>query len=295
VKLLCPAKINLFLYVTGRRADGYHDLFSLMCPVGLYDTLVLRFEGRGIRVRCAHPGVPEDESNLAHRAARVFFDQLNRIQGPRDRGLAIDISKHIPVAAGLGGGSSNAAAVLVGLNRHSGHPFSREALQDMALSLGADVPFFVLGTPSLATGVGEVLTPVENLPKFHVLLVNPGIRVSTAAVFKQLNLALTNPQKISKEKFFKARRLDPVRALWNDLETVTASLFPEIHSIKAALLANGADGALMTGSGPTVFGLFYDRQAARMAREALSEKATWRLFLAESIDATGSASNPVQA
>jgi 4-diphosphocytidyl-2-C-methyl-D-erythritol kinase len=294
MKLLCPAKINLFLHVTGRRADGYHDLFSLMCPVGLYDTLTMRFQGTGIRIRCPSPGVPEDASNLAFRAARLFFDHLEQSQGPLNQGLEIDICKHIPVAAGLGGGSSNAAAVLLGLNRHFGQPFSLQALQAMALSLGADVPFFVLGTPALATGVGEVLTHVNNLPKFHVLLVNPGIRVSTATVFKHLNLALTKPQKISKDFFFKARKLDPARTLWNDLEMVTASLYPEIDSIKAALLANGADGALMTGSGPTVFGLFYDRQAAREAQEALSAKATWRLFLAESIDATGTASNPVQ-
>lgn len=283
MKLLSPAKINLCLHVTGRRPDGYHDLFSLMCPVGLYDTLEFDFNADGISVYCDHPDVPNGESNLAHRAARLFLSALAKEHGKAAPGVKISLVKHIPVAGGLGGGSSNAAAVLSALNRYYDHPFSQPALHRMALSIGADIPFFLLGQPAIATGVGEVLRPVYNLLKFHVLLINPGFHVSTASVYNNLNLGLTNNQKLNKEQFFRARRLDPARYLWNDLESVTASKFPEIREIKNLLVANGADGALMTGSGPTVFGLFYDVTVAQNAYGALSHHPTWRLFLAESI------------
>lgn len=283
MKLLSPAKINLCLHVTGRRPDGYHDLFSLICPVGLYDILEFDFSADGISVNCDHPDVPTDESNLAHRAARLFLNALAREKGKSVPGVKISLAKHIPVAGGLGGGSSNAAVVLGALNCYYEHPFSQPALHRMALSIGADIPFFLLGQPAIATGVGEVLRPVYNLLKFYVLLINPGFHVSTASVYNNLNLGLTNNQKLNKEQFFRARRLDPVRYLWNDLESVTASKFPEIREIKDLLLANGADGALMTGSGPTVFGLFYDVTVAQNAYSALSHHPAWRLFLAESI------------
>jgi 4-diphosphocytidyl-2-C-methyl-D-erythritol kinase len=283
MRLLSPAKINLFLYVTGKRKDGYHNLYTLMCPVSLYDIVELNFNSAAVRVRCAHPEVPEDESNLAHRAAQLFFERLTVSRGNLSQGVEISIAKKIPVAAGLGGGSSNAAAVLIGLNRHFASPFPPEVLKEIGLVIGSDVPFFIQGKPSVATGVGEVLTPVQDLRAFYVLLVNPGVPVSTAEVYKNLNLGLTNSPKINKEAFFRVRNIDPVRYLWNDLERVTASKFPEIQTIKEALLASGAEGALMTGSGPTVFGLFYDVERARQASRVLSRHDAWRLFLAEAI------------
>jgi 4-diphosphocytidyl-2-C-methyl-D-erythritol kinase len=283
MRLLSPAKINLFLYVTGKRADGYHDLFTLMCPVSLYDIVELTVKPTAICIRCDHSEVPGDETNLAHRAARLFFARLKKLHGNLSQGVEISITKRIPVAAGLGGGSSNAAAVLTGLNRHFSSPFSLEALEKMGLAIGADVPFFIRGGAAIATGVGEVLEPVKNLPPLYVLLINPGVPVSTAEVYKNLNLGLTNNQKINKEAFFGLRDLDPARFLWNDLERVTASKFPEILTIKEALLANGAQGALMTGSGPTVFGLFCDAKRAQQASVFLSRHDKWRLFFAEAI------------
>jgi 4-diphosphocytidyl-2-C-methyl-D-erythritol kinase len=283
MRLLSPAKINLFLYVTGKRPDGYHELYTLMCPVSLHDIVELNFNAEAVCVRCAHPEVPEDDSNLAHRAARVFFERLEKFRSNRSKGVEISITKKIPVAAGLGGGSSNAAAVLTGLNRYFAFPFSPEVLEEMGLSIGADVPFFIRGKPAVATGVGEVLAPVRGLPAFYVLLVNPGVPVSTAEVYKNLNLGLTNNQKINKGTLLGDLNIDPVRYLWNDLERVTASKFPEIQLIKEALLANGAEGALMTGSGPTVFGLFYDVKRAQEAGQALSRHRKWRLFLAEAV------------
>jgi 4-diphosphocytidyl-2-C-methyl-D-erythritol kinase len=243
----------------------------------------LDFTVATICVRCAHPDVPENESNLAHRAAKLFFKRLGTCRSNPTKGVNISITKNIPVAAGLGGGSSNAATVLAGMNRHFSTPFSTDVLEEMGLAIGADVPFFIRGVPAVATGVGEVLNPVESLPPFYVLLVNPGVPVSTSEVYKNLNLGLTNSPKINKEAFFRVRNIDPVRYLWNDLEKVTASKFPVIQTIKEALLANGAEGALMTGSGPTVFGFFYDVKLAQQASHALSRQENWRLFLAEAI------------
>lgn len=283
MQLSCPAKINLFLHVTGRRPNGYHDLYTLMCGVSLCDTIELMFNVPQISVQCNHPEVPEDDSNLAHRAARIFFERMPADRRNTRMGVEISITKNIPVAGGLGGGSSNAAAVLMGLNRHYGHPFTQPQMMEMGLTIGADVPFFILGKPAVATGIGEVLSPVWGLPPFYVLLVNPGFHVSTAFVYKNLNLGLTNNSKINKESSFRVLKPDLVRCLYNDLETVTAVRYPEIRMITKVLLANGADGALMTGSGPTVFGLFDTRDSAQSAMDALSENRRWRLFLAQAI------------
>ena len=147
-----PAKINLFLHVTGKRPDGYHELFSLMCPIRLFDELAFDVRESGVFIRCDHPEIPSDDSNLAHRAATLFFEAA-RVNG----GVAITLTKNIPVAAGLGGGSSNAASVLVWLNNRFGRPFSLEQLTEIGAALGADVPFFILGRPALAGLGGAIL------------------------------------------------------------------------------------------------------------------------------------------
>ena len=156
MKILSPAKINLFLQITGRRNDGYHDLVTLMCCVGLYDTVSLVFGAKETTVACDHPNVPEDETNLAFGAASLFLKALNK-----NEGVKIFIQKQIPVAAGLGGGSSNAAAVFLGLNRYYGYPFSTEELMSMGLSIGADVPFFIFQRPAIASGIGEKLEDLQ--------------------------------------------------------------------------------------------------------------------------------------
>jgi 4-diphosphocytidyl-2-C-methyl-D-erythritol kinase len=276
LELRAPAKINLFLAVTGRRADGYHELYSLMCAIGLYDRVSLRFGGRGIRVSCDHPAVPEDDRNLVHRAASRFFDRLGVLPG-----VTIRIDKRIPVAAGLGGGSSDAAAVLGGLNRAFGRPFTPELLKPMALAVGADVPFFLTGKPALATGVGEHLEPVTGLVPYHVLTVCPNLKVSTAAVYKNLNLGLTKCEKKLKQLHLKTERFDALHFLCNDLETVTIRNFPQLNEIKKALLGLGAAGALMSGSGSTVFGLFQDTAVAGRAVARLAQRREWHVHLAE--------------
>ena len=281
MKILSPAKINLFLQVTGKRPDGYHELFSLMCGVSLFDTITLQFGGKKIALESSHPQIPLDETNLACRAAALFFKNM----GSND-GVKIILDKSIPVTAGLGGGSSNAASVLKGLNHHYGHPFSREQLMSMGLGLGADVPFFLFEKPALATGIGEKLEFYPDILPYHVILVNPGFKVSTAEVFQNLNLRLTKcKKKITKTSLMKTG-YDVLKHLCNDLEDVTALKFSEIDVIKAQLLEQGALGALMSGSGPTVFGLFSDSKMAGRAIPAISQNSRWNVYSAAIITAT---------
>jgi 4-diphosphocytidyl-2-C-methyl-D-erythritol kinase len=280
VNVPAPAKINLFLYVTGRRPDGYHELFTLMACVGLYDILELEFCRRGVSVVCTDPTVPEGEPNTAYRAAVRFFDALAAGRG-RPGGIRVTIHKHIPVAAGLGGGSSNAAAVLEALNRHYGHPFSISELMETALKVGADVPFFLHRKPAIATGIGERLQAVRGLMPGKVVMVFPGYPVSTEQVFKNLNLGLTKGQKKPKSCLLTAQKIDIKRYLHNDLETVTLAMYPGLDRLKSRLLDAGAAGALMSGSGSTVFGLFPSDRAAVRAYVALSREKIGRVFLAD--------------
>jgi 4-diphosphocytidyl-2-C-methyl-D-erythritol kinase len=278
MKILSPAKVNLFLKILGKRIDGYHELMTLMCCIGLYDTVSLDVGDTNIAVSCDHPLVPNDESNLAFVAAHLFFKTLKK-----NEGVKIFIQKQIPVAAGLGGGSSNAAAVLLGLNRYYGYPFSKEDLLSMGLSIGADVPFFIFQRPAIATGIGEKLKAYPGLENLWILLVSPGFSVSTAEVYKKLNLGLTKCKKKLKSFLLNNQRFDPRCHLCNDLEAVTASKYPVINTVKKALLSHGALGALMSGSGPTIFGLFSDSDGALQANHALFRVYGWKMYLADMI------------
>ncbi|MDY6825487.1 MAG: 4-(cytidine 5'-diphospho)-2-C-methyl-D-erythritol kinase [Thermodesulfobacteriota bacterium] len=275
MKILSPAKINLFLLVTGRRPDGYHTLHSLMAPVGLFDTLHVDFSANGLSVTCDHPDVPSGKANLAFRAAALFFEQAGL-----EKQAAITIDKKIPAAAGLGGGSSNAGTILSCFNTHFGHPFSPDRLMTMGAGLGADVPFFIRSRPALAGGVGEILESYERLPQLPVLLIHPHISLSTAGVYKSLKFTLTKPKKISNIlSFTKHTVFDVKQHLANDLEAVSVARYPEIRGIKKRLVDSGATGVLMSGSGPTVFGLFSDRRQAEAAHDQLTGKADEDIFL----------------
>lgn len=274
--LRAPGKINLFLRVTGKRPDGYHDLISLMCCVGIYDAVSLAFGRKPTRITCAHPDVPEDETNLAYRAADLFFKAAGI-----DAGVHITIEKQIPVGAGLGGGSSDAAAVLKGLNAHYKTPFSMDELHVMGRSLGADVPFFIRGKPAVATGIGDILQPFETLKRFPVVVVYPSVAVSTAQVYKNWNLRLTINKNENKNDVFRMDwNRDAPDLLANDLEDIACDLCPDIRRAKKALREHGASGSLMSGSGSSVFGLFASETAAHEAFEALSvSNDGWQLFI----------------
>ncbi|MBU2521022.1 MAG: 4-(cytidine 5'-diphospho)-2-C-methyl-D-erythritol kinase [Proteobacteria bacterium] len=264
------------MQVTGKRADGYHDLFTLMCCVSLYDEVSVEFGVDKTSVVCNSSKVPTDDSNLTVIAAKIFFKQLNK-----NENVKILIDKKIPVAAGLGGGSSNAASILLGLNHYYNSPFPMDELISMGLSIGADVPFFIFQKPALATGIGEKLEAYKKLKPFKILLIYPGISVSTSDIYKNLNLGLTKCKKKLKNFCFNEQNFDVDQHLCNDLETVTASRYPDIIEAKKALLYYGARGALMSGSGPAVFGLFSDSDKAQSAYHNIAKNNKWELFLAD--------------
>jgi 4-diphosphocytidyl-2-C-methyl-D-erythritol kinase len=276
MKIYSPAKINLFLKITGKRPDGYHDLISLMCCIDLYDTISIAFNAKKISVICNNPKVPEDKTNLAHSAATLFLKSLNKQEC-----VEICINKNIPVGAGLGGGSSNAASVLLGLNHYYGSPFSQEELMSMGQSIGADVPFFIFKKPAIASGIGENLEAYEGLTPYKILLIYPGFSVSTTKVYNNFNLGLTKIKKKHNFHLSKNQEFNIEYHLYNDLEKVTASWYPDIIAVKEALLRHGARGALMTGSGPTIFGLFSNTEKAQSANYSLSKNKKWQLFLAD--------------
>jgi len=290
MKVLSPAKINLFLQVTGKRENGYHELVSLMSCIDLYDVLWFDFEATGIAVRCKHPDVPENEDNIVHKAATLFYDNL---KAKRDKqfkssvhdGVSILIEKYIPVAAGLGGGSSNAGQTLLQLNRFFGHPFDMETLNHMAVTVGADVPFFLKGIPAVATGIGEHLLPYSGLPTQHLLIVCPNIAVSTAMVYKKLNLGLTKCKKQLKNFLFNMPSFDVSQHLCNDLETVTVPKFQIISDIKNELTRLGAAATLMSGSGPAIFGIYADAREARRACDQLARHDDRRGYVARTLSA----------
>lgn len=290
MEVRAPAKINLFLHVTGRRPDGYHTLFTLMAPVGIYDTISIDVKTGGIRVTCDDPRLPVDISNLAGRAADCFLKHYGKQTGCRPRpGVRIAIRKQIPVGAGLGGGSSDAAAVLLGLNRHFGEPFPQADLMQMGAEIGADVPFFVFKRPAIVTGIGEIIEPYRQRLPYHVLVVFPGIHVSTATVYENLDLGLTNCEKKLKKLLLGQRAFDAARHACNDLEAVVLPMFPEIAAAKQALLESGADSALMSGSGSSVFGLFENLSKAHSAWDFLRRhRETWSIVATELIEDTDS-------
>lgn len=268
--VFAPAKVNLCLHVAGRREDGYHDLATLMQKVDIQDRLdIILSAGTEITACCPQLALPAGVENIAARAARLFFSHIKEA-----RGVTIRIGKSIPAAAGMGGGSSDAASVLLALNKMLGLNLSKSELMSIGVRVGADVPFFLYGqSAAWATGVGERLQPWPGLPPIVFVLVNPGIEVSTAWVFKTLGLTCSRP--VARIPRFPVGTRGLAHLLGNDLEAVTCQRHPVITTIKERLVAGGAAGALMSGSGPTVFGVFDDRGQAEEVARTLSAETDW--------------------
>jgi len=271
VKRCAPAKVNLSLHIVGRREDGYHELFTRMQKIDLCDWLFVEYRSEpGIDFSCSDPELPVDTGNLAVAAATAF---LKAVEHSERKGLSIRLEKNIPVAAGLGGGSSDAGTLLQTLNELYDYPCSREQLITLAQGLGADVPFFAVpDTAVIAEGIGERLTTVPDAHGYWLLLINPAIKVSTRWVFE--NYALTTNVKNSTLTGFRntdTSDFSPAQ-MHNDLEQVTMSRYPVINSIKDSLCESGAVAAMMSGSGPTVFGLFPGRQADEKEKYRLVEQ-----------------------
>ena len=264
ITIKAPGKLNLYLKITGKRRDGYHEIESILVPVGVYDTLSISKMNQGLKVSCTGRELPEGQENLVYRAARSFFEK-GGIRG----GARISLVKEIPISAGLGGGSSDAAATLKGLNAVWDDPLTPKDLEKLAVSLGADVPFFLFQGPAVARGIGELLEPVRDFPVFWYVIVSPMLKVSTAWAYGQVRLKLTVEGNRDNINFLSTATLKIPDLLYNDLESVTLGRYPFLSSIKESLQASGALGALMTGSGPSIFGVFDSEHKAGEAGESL--------------------------
>ena len=270
------AKLNLFLYVTSKREDGYHNLYSLMTQIDLWDDIYIDFSKKELSIACDHPDVPENESNLAYKAADLFYHSLKTIRNEKTKGISIKIIKRIPPGGGLGGGSSNAATILNILNNYYKKPFSKIELMKMGLNLGADVPFFIFGSPAIAKGVGERLEKVPNLRPYHLVLCDPGIAASTANVYKNIDFRLTLNQKYNMNTGLNVRlggqEFDVRDQMHNDLEESACRLYPEIKETKEEMESLLQRRVVMTGSGSSLFALFSARENADKGYERLLKK-----------------------
>ena len=278
--LKAPAKINLFLKILKRRSDGYHEIESLMQKVALFDILHFSRQGEGVSLSCRSSKVPEDRENIVCRAADAFFSTTGITPG-----VHVVLEKNIPVAAGLGGGSSDAAAVLHGLNWLWAADLEPECLMDIGLYLGADVPFFLQDySGAVATGIGECLQKAQPIKDYWILLVNPGFAVSTKWAYEKFPLtSYSNPYILARGQLMdgESHIISPglFEILGNDLEAVTIRRYPEIENIKKELKKAGAVAALMSGSGPTVFGLFSGKEEAQHSFVQFVEEYGDNVFL----------------
>ncbi|MCD8301347.1 MAG: 4-(cytidine 5'-diphospho)-2-C-methyl-D-erythritol kinase [Clostridiales bacterium] len=268
VSLKALAKINIGLDVTGEREDGYHDVRMIMQSIHLYDRVeIRRVRSPHIHVEANLYYVPSDESNLAYKAAKLLKDKYDI----RD-GVHITLQKFIPVSAGLGGGSADAAAVLVGMNRIFHLGIRTEELAAIGAGIGADVPFCVIRGTALAEGIGEKITVLPPMPRCQVLIAKPGVAVSTKHVYGQLKLTPSTPHPNIDGIIEGINRKDLssiAENMGNILETVTVTEYPVIREIKSLMRENGAAAAMMSGSGPSVFGLFKYEKDLKNAYEAM--------------------------
>ena len=281
ISLKALAKINLGLDVLGKREDGYHEVRMVMQTIHLYDRVeIKKTRSPHIHVETNLYYLPVNEDNLVYRAAKLMKDEFQIKEGVR-----IVLQKFIPVAAGLAGGSSDAAAVLVGMNRIFNLGLKQNKLMELGLKIGADVPFCIMRGTALAEGIGEKLTALPPMPKCPVLIAKPAISVSTKAVYEGLKLydGMEHPDIDGVMEGIQQKDLKGVAShMGNILETVTIPMYPVIEDIKKLMLENGALNAMMSGSGPTVFGLFDELETAKMAAAIVRQSGLARqVFVTE--------------
>lgn len=272
------AKINLSLDVLRRREDGYHEVRMVMQTIDVRDTLILRKCGAAgeIRLTVDVPGLEADERNLAYRAAKILFDDCQARGVELSEGVTIELHKHIPMAAGLAGGSADCAAVLRGVNELFEMGYTMEELQALGVKLGADVPYCVMEGTALAEGIGEKLTKLPDCPMCYVLIAKPPVDVPTKFVYGNLRVnerpAEAHPHVDSQLAAIQAGDIHEVaRTMGNILETVTIPEYPVIEQIKNIMKEQGALNAMMSGSGPTVFGLFDSEETMKQAYDKVIE------------------------
>lgn len=268
ISLKALAKINLGLDVVRRREDGYHEVRMIMQTIQLYDRLdIKRTQEPGIQIQTNLSFLPVNENNLIYKAAKLLMDEFSITDG-----VSVKLDKRIPVAAGMAGGSTDAAAMLIGVNRLFSLGLTKKQLMERGVQIGADVPYCIMRGTALAEGIGEALSPLPPMIKCPVLIAKPSISVSTKFVYQNLKLDDTtiHPDIDRLINDIKAKNLHDIAAhMGNVLETVTIPNYPVIDEIKKHMLSNGAVGAMMSGSGPTVFGLFDDEDTAKKAYKAM--------------------------
>lgn len=268
ISLKALAKINLGLDVVRRREDGYHEVRMIMQTIHLYDRLdIKRTKESGIQIQTNLSFLPVNENNLIYKAAKLLMDEFSITDG-----VSVKLDKRIPVAAGMAGGSTDAAAMLFGMNRLFSLGLTKRQLMERGVQIGADVPYCIMRGTALAEGIGEALSPLPPMVKCPVLIAKPSISVSTKFVYQNLKLDDTtiHPDIDRLIDDIKAKNLHDIAAhMGNVLETVTIPNYPVIDEIKKHMLSNGAVGAMMSGSGPTVFGLFDDEDTAKKAYKAM--------------------------
>ncbi len=268
IKVISPAKVNLFLNILKKRSDGYHEVETILQAIELYDELSLIERDQRVEVVCLKNMGPCGKANLAYHAANAILESC-KIK----RGVRIEIRKRIPVAGGLGGGSSNAAATLVGLNKLWGLNLSREELMKLAASVGVDVPFFISGGRAVGKGRGDRITSLTSWQHFWLILLLPKFSVLTQYAYQ--NLDLTNGKSQLRTALSHLKKSNFRKALYNRFEEVITREYPAIGTMKDKLKSFGAEGVLMSGSGPAVFGIVRDRVRAKKIATAVGEEVTY--------------------
>ena len=284
IRLKARAKINLGLDVLRKREDGYHDVRMVMQTIGIYDRLIItRIPEEDIRIKSNLFFLPVNENNLIYKAAKLLKDSFGFAGG-----VEIDLNKFIPVSAGLAGGSTDAASTLFGINRLFDLGLSTKDLMELGVSIGADVPYCVMRGTALAEGIGEKLTALPPLPRCWILIAKPPINVSTKLVYESLDMngVDRHPDIDGLIDAIKSQDINGVCSLMgNVLENVTVPLYPVIESIKNDMMDNGAINAMMSGSGPTVFGIFPDEETILKCQAFLKKKGEARqVYITESFN-----------
>ena len=275
IRLKARAKINLGLDVLGKREDGYHEVRMVMQTIGIYDRLILtKIPEEEIRITSNLAFLPVNENNLIYKAIKLLKDEYH-FPG----GVSVDLNKFIPVAAGMAGGSTDAASTMFGVNRLFGLNLSMGKMMELGVRLGADVPYCVMGGTALAEGIGEKLTRITPVPHMWILIAKPQINVSTRLVYEQLDMGGIQKHPDIDGIIRAIEAQDVVRiaqSMGNVLENVTVPLYPVIETIKQDMLSHGAINAMMSGSGPTVFGIFPDEQTTLACQAFLKKKGDAR-------------------
>lgn len=281
ITVRAPAKTNLILRVLDRRPDGFHNLWSIMQTVGLEDDITIRFnqDHTDLRLQCDAASLNTDQTNLVIRAAATVLRRCERTLG-----LDIALTKRIPMGAGLGGGSSDAAATIIGLNRLLNLGWSAREMAEVGQALGSDVPFFLFAPSAVVTGRGEHVSPIRMKGSRWIVLVNPGFSVETKWAYQELASTRTHVPRLSDQQAALDREREMsweqiAQAAENDFESPVFAAHPDLRAIKRDLLTQGAETALLSGSGATVFGVFHDEARAKHAHAHFQQRPRYKVFV----------------